>query len=123
MCEFKLKLKYFSFRRTWRSVCTCAWSFFLIYQALIGYDKLASVKPICPYSDQDYPSWYWYTCYGVLGAFVIIWLVVLGKLSQIQALEEKVPHIVAFHVISMGTVATILALIFNWGGLCIDVLG
>ena len=81
------------------------------------------MEPICPYSDQDYPSWYWYICYGVLGAFVIIWLVVMGKISQIKRLEEKVPHIVACNVVSMGTVATVLALCFNWGGLCIDVLG
>ena len=54
---------------------------------------------------------------------MIIWLVVLSKISQIDELEDKVPHMVAFHIVSMGTMATILSLLFNWGGLCIDVLG
>lgn len=109
--------------RTWRPACVGAWSFFLIFQVLIGYDKYKSVQPLCPYSDFEYPRWYWYICYGVLGAFIIIWFVVLSKISQIENLEDKVPHLVAFNIVSMGTLATILALVLNWGGVCIDVLG
>ena len=94
-----------------------------MYQALIGYDRFKSADPLCAFDDHDYPLWYWHTCYAVLGAFVIIWLVVLSKISQIHQLEDKVPHLVAFNIVSMGTLATILALVWNWGGLCIDVLG
>lgn len=89
----------------------------------MGYDHYSSHQPLCPFSDHDYPTWYWYTSFGVLGAFVIIWLVSLSKISQIHDLEDKVPHMVAFHIVSMGTLATILSLFFNWGGLCIDILG
>ena len=110
-------------KRTWRPACIGAWTFFLICQAAIGLDKCISENPLCPYSDKDYPLWYWYICYGVLGAFAIIWLAVLSKISQIQQLEDKVPHLIAFNIISMGTLATILALFLNWGGLCVDVLG
>ena len=89
----------------------------------MGYDQYKSVKPLCPHSDVEYPRWYWYICYGVLGAFIIIWFVVLSKISQIEILEDKVPHLLAFNIVSMGTLATILALVWNWGGVCIDVLG
>lgn len=109
--------------RTWKPACISAWAFFLIFEALIGYDKYTSTQPLCPYSDEDYPSWYWYTCYGVLGAWVIIWLILLIKIIQIKQLEDKIPHIVALNIVSIGTVATALALVLNWGGLCIDVLG
>ena len=42
---------------------------------------------------------------------------------QIEDVADKVPHLVAFNIVSMGTLATFLSLILNWGGLCIDVLG
>ena len=87
------------------------------------YDRYASIHPLCPHSSLQYPIWYWHTCYGVLGAFIILWFVILSKISQITELVDKVPHILAFNIVSMGTLATILALVLDWGGLCIDVLG
>ena len=108
--------------RTWRPVCILAWTFVFIFQALIGYDKYSSPQPLCPYSDANYPSWYWHISYGVLGAWVIIWFVILSKIFQINELEDKVPHLVAFNIVSIGTFSTALALFLNWGGICSDVL-
>ena len=89
----------------------------------MGYNKYTNYQPLCPFTDLYYPRWYWYTSFGVLGAFVIVWLVVLSKISQIKELEDKIPHLVAFNIVSMGTLATVLAIFLNWGGLCIDMLG
>ena len=80
------------------------------------------MKPLCAFSDSKYNSWYWYLNYSVLGAFAIIWGVLFAKILQSKPGNERVPSLTAFHIVSMGTIATLLAVI-GWGGTCIDVLG
>lgn len=104
-------------------MCGTAWGFFIVFEALIGYDKFANSHPLCPGNDLDYPTWYWYLNFGVLGAFIFVWISLIIKISQIKRAEEKTPHLVAINIVSMGTIATLLALLFDWGGVCIDVLG
>ena len=104
-------------------MCIGSWSFFVIYQALIGYDKYASFQPLCSFSDKDYPIWYWHICSGVFGAWIIIGFAVLIKISQISEMDDKVPHIVAFNIVSMGALASGMALTLDWGGICMDTLG
>lgn len=111
------------FNRYWRSACTISWGLFLLYEAIIGYDKFAHEDPLCPLSDENFPVWYWYSNFAVFGAFVFVWLTLFIKVNQIHSAKEKIPHLVAFNIVSMGTLATGLALFFDWGGLCIDVLG
>ena len=110
--------------RNWKPACAAAWTIFIVYEVAIGYDKFNSVNPLCPHSDWYYPIWYWYICYGVLGAFTIITLLlVITKISHIDAIEDRVPHLVACNIILISTIATVLTLVLNWGGVCIDVLG
>jgi signal transduction histidine kinase len=45
------------------------------------------------------------------------------KLFQLKEGSKRVPLLVAINIVTIGTVATILALCFEWGGVCIDVLG
>ena len=107
----------------WQPACISAWTLFIIYQTLIGYDKFANPHSLCPHDDYSYPMWYWYSCFGVLGAFVFVWIALLTKISNIQSAQEKTPHLIAFNIVSMGTLATVFALVLDWGGICIDVLG
>lgn len=44
------------------------------------------------------------------------------KLMQMETNNKVVPILVAFNIVTMGTVATILAVCFEWGGTCVDVL-
>ena len=115
--------KHYFLLRTWKPACATAWTIFIVLEVVIGYDKFTSEHPLCPYADRYYPDWYWYINYGVLGAFIITLLLVISKISQIQAIEDKVPHLVACNIILIATIASILAFIWNWGGVCIDVLG
>jgi len=88
----------------------------------LGCDKFLSSSPLCPHSDFDYGNIYWYICYGVLGGFLIVWISLLTKIIQSTPGSERVPYFTAFNIVSMGTIATILA-VMDWGGVCIDVLG
>jgi hypothetical protein len=60
---------------------------------------------------------------GVMGAFAMIWCALFMRILSITDASKRVPYIVAFNIVSMGTIATALALVWNWGGVCIDVLG
>jgi hypothetical protein len=44
------------------------------------------------------------------------------KLIQMKDGIKRVPLLVAFNIVAIGTVATILAVCFSWGGICIDSL-
>ena len=58
-----------------------------------------------------------------LGGFCMTWLILLAKIIQAPSRHENVPNFVAFHIVSMATLATTCTLFFNWGGVCIDALG
>ena len=105
----------------WKFVLTIAWLFFIAYEICIRLDQLYSSSPLCPFSDQYYDAWYWHWMYLCLGGFIMVWLVLVWRLFSNKISIEKIPLCVAFHIVSIGTIATILAL-FNWGGMCVDVL-
>ncbi len=88
-----------------------------------GLDKIYNENALCPHSDANFANWYWYTMYSVLGGFALIWSALCMRLLSVTDSSKRVPYIVAFNIVTMGTIATVLALFWNWGGVCIDVLG
>ena len=68
-------------------------------------------------------SWYWSICYCVLGGFILIWLALLIKFIHANELET-VPYLISLNIVSMGTIAALLYVVFDWGGgICIDTIG
>eukprot|EP01041_Mallomonas_annulata_P012288 gene12288-25843_t len=108
--------------RWWIPACALAWSIFFIYEIGIGCDKIFSKHPLCPYSDIDFGNWYWSINYIVLGGFFLTWIMLLMKIIQMKPGPARVPHFTAFNIVSIGTIATLLALVWNWGGVCEDAL-
>ena len=102
---------------------TFSTAIFVVYEVIIGADYLTSNSPLCPYSDRMYSFWYHVVNYFVLGGFCFTWSILLIRIYQAPEGNERVPFITAFSIVSMGTVATILAVVFNWGGVCVDQLG
>jgi len=84
---------------------------------------LINKNPLCKYNDYDYPLWYWRTCFGALGGFILTSFILLARIIYSKPGFECVPFYTAFNIAFMGTIATALSLYFNWGGVCIDVLG
>lgn len=116
--EFKKK----SLLIRWRTpVYFSSWAFFIAYQVLIGLDRLYSPAPLCPHSDRQFQPWYHYICYGCLGGFLIVWLVLFIKLVRVNNSAKAIPLFVAFNIVSMGTISTFLSVVMHWGGMCIDV--
>lgn len=68
-------------------------------------------------------QWFWNVCYAVLGGFIQVWLALFPKILSNISIEEKVPYFMAFNILSMAVVSTSIGLIFNLGGVCVDVLG
>ena len=68
-------------------------------------------------------TWYFYTSYGVFGAYFIIFLTLLGKILYSDSNGERVPYIVSCNIVFLGTLGKFIELGFDWGGTCIDTLG
>jgi hypothetical protein len=106
----------------WIQFCAGGWIFFIIFEVAILWDAWYSKKPLCPYDDINYGEWYWRANYACLGGFILILCVLIMKLIQMKEGIKRVPLLVAFNIVAIGTVATILAVCFSWGGICIDSL-
>jgi len=111
-----------AFARNWKSACGVCWIIFIFVQWFVYYDRQYSADPLCPHSDKDYGNVYWYINYAVLGGFVITWMSVVTKLIYADPVFEAIPSMININIVSMGTIATMLALLFEWGGVCIDQL-
>jgi signal transduction histidine kinase len=108
--------------RWWKTIIGVAWFHFIIFQLVVGYDRLFSKKPLCPFSDAGFGEVYWYSCFCCLGAFIMICLVLLIRIVSTQLGNYRVPYILAFNVAAIGTIASWLSFVHEWGGVCIDVL-
>ena len=108
--------------RTWKPIIACAWAYFIVWQIAIALDREYSPAPLCPYSDQGYGQWYDRVMFFVLGGFVLIWLLLVVRIVQFESGRKRLPLVVALNIVSMGTIATFLAVVFEAGGTCIDVL-
>jgi hypothetical protein len=118
----KAKVSFGVLERYWLHYIAFAWAQFVAFEMGLTLDRKKSKVPLCPYSDKDYPPWFWYTIMGCLGGFIMIWLALFFKIVTLSANEQRIPLFVAINIVSMGTIATILAL-FDEPGVCIDVLG
>jgi len=52
----------------------------------------------------------------------MIWLALAIKISVMEASKARSVMLVALNIVSMGTIATVLAVIYEWGGVCVDML-
>lgn len=112
-------------QRWYKPVILVSWIVFLAYEVLIGLDNRLSKTPLCPYTDDSQPSYFHFVLYGVLGGFGAIWLLLALRLltSTSEGPQQRVPLVLALHVNSMSLAATLAAVIWNHGGLCVDQLG
>ena len=108
--------------RTWKPACAAAWTVFITFQVFIGANRAFSPDPLCPYSAEDYGDTFWYINYSVFGGFLLILFVLVMKTFQVGHTAKAVPLYVACNIVTMGSIATFLILILEWGGFCVDVL-
>ena len=109
-------------QRTWHTMLGSAVAYFVVFQAAFGVANLSHMTPMCPHTSEGFPFWYFASCYSVLGGFMMIWLLLVVKVLTIKEENKRVPIWVALGIVTMATISTILG-IFDWGGVCIDVLG
>jgi hypothetical protein len=62
----------------WLTYVGFAWFQFIAFEMGLTLDKHHSKNPLCPYSDRDYPIWFWYIVVACLGGFIMICLAQLG---------------------------------------------
>jgi hypothetical protein len=108
--------------RWWKKLLVVAWINFIIFQLIVGYDRRFSEKPLCPYSASSFGKTYWCFCFSCLGAFMMICLVLFYRVASTQLGHHRVPHVLALNIAAMGTIASWLSIVHEWGGVCIDAM-
>lgn len=105
--------------REWKRACLLAWILFCLYEILIF-----SQDSLCPHSAEDYGYFYTFANVSTLSGFGFAWIVLIARVLRSRAENERVPHLIAFHVASMGLITAILDITAGLhDGICIDVLG
>jgi len=107
----------------WIRAVSIAWAIFIPFSIGLGVDHYKNgPNALCPHTDHDWPTWYWYINLGVLGAFIMTWLTLCVRIYTSWSDGNVSPLLAAINIVTMGTISTILA-IAGVGGICIDVLG
>jgi signal transduction histidine kinase/CheY-like chemotaxis protein len=112
-------------QRWWKYVCSYAWVSFISYETIMGLNYIFSNNPICSGDHIDYSNYYWYSMFFVLGGFSVVLSNIVIRIINTDAKEisKKCLFYIALNLILITTIATILSIVFNWGGICIDQLG
>lgn len=102
---------------------TVSWMFFVPFQIWIGLDKMLSVKPLCPHSDEEFGNAYWYTLHATAGGFVLMLLYMLQRnfTTAHRDASNAAAKMIVINVLVMSTISALLTTL-GWGGLCIDKL-
>lgn len=100
-----------------------AWIQWLTLQIGMEWNHISSARAICPYDDYQYPTWYWYSLFLMLGGFLILQLVLIIKILMSRPGIERQTYFPTLNVIVLATLSLLLAVTSNWGGLCVDSIG
>jgi len=109
--------------RKWATASSTAVLIFVIYEIFILFNNEFYENPLCPGEDHHFPSWYWSINYSVCGAFGITWVMLLSKLIKTQKSHLRIPYLTTLCLVTLGFLTTLMALVNNWGGICIDMFG
>jgi len=107
----------------WKVLCAAAWINFIAFEIAIGCDKYINSRPLCPFEHSEFEESVDAINIFVFGGFFFVWLVLLQKVYTVRSGQKRVPLLTAFNIVSIGLIATFLVVAFDWGGVCIDVLG
>ena len=104
-------------------MCVLSWSIFMLYGILISTQSYLSSKPLCANIPSGYGAFYSFACAATLSGFLFTFLMLLVRTIQATPGKDRVPSMLALNVVSMGLLSTLSFVLFNFNGVCIDVLG
>ena len=100
-----------------------SWIIFIGLELFLLFNHKFSSQPLCPNNSDKYEIWYWYSYYGIFGGFLVVCMILLMKLVRSKPGKERTLFYFTLNNVSIATIATFLAIEFDWGGICIDILG
>ena len=100
-----------------------SWIIFIAYLILISTQIYISSNPVCGNFSSDFGLFYSMASAAASSGFFFTFIMLLVKICQAKKGKERIPSILALNIIAMGLLFTILIVVFNWGGVCIDELG
>ena len=104
--------------------CAYSWVIFLVYEILISIQSYTAAKPLCAIVPNDSVSpFYNFSCAAAVSGFIFTFVMLSVRISQMMPGNERVPSMVALDVVLKGLLCTLVFVVFNLNGICIDVLG
>ena len=83
-----------------------------------------AVEPLCAILPEEIGSpFYFFACAAALSGFFFTFAMLSVRISQMMPGKERVPSIIALDIVFKGLLSTLIFVIYNWNGICIDVLG
>lgn len=112
--------------RNWKLACFSSWGIFLLYQILIITQSYAFPhQPLCNHNimSNGHASFYSFASAAAVGGFFFTSIMIFMKILVARPGKERIPRILVLNVVLIGLLSNVLFVVFNWNGVCIDVLG
>ena len=109
--------------RKWKIVCVVSWVVFIVYEIIISLQYYLLENPLCGITHTDNGFFYIFACAATVSGFFFTVIMLIVRLFEARPGIERIPSIIALNVVSIGLLFSILFGVFNWNGICVDVLG
>lgn len=109
-------------QKWWKTLIACSWAIFLSYEAAIGLDFYLSEFPICPHVPDNYHIMYWEGMYFIMGGFCMILASIIVRFvtTNENDTDKFFLYWISLHIITISCISTLLTIVYNWGGICMD---
>ena len=95
-----------------------------MYEILISIQSYTAAKPLCAIVPNELGSpFYNFACAAAVSGFIFTFVMLSVRISQMMPGNERVPSLMALDVVLKGLLCTLVFVVFNLNGICIDVLG
>ena len=97
---------------------------FFIYEVIIGLQYFLSERPLCSFVPTEFGSFYSIACTTTVSGFFFTVVIMLAvRIYETKPGIERIPSIIALHIVFIGFLFSIMFVAFNLNGICVDILG
>ena len=90
---------------------------------LLSTQSLMLSEPICNIVPHEYGSFYLFASATAVSGFFLTFMMLSVRIYHAYPGSELIPSIVGWSIILMGLLSLVSFVVFNFNGVCIDVLG
>ena len=104
-------------------MCSLSWAICFLFVILITTQSYVFSDPVCTIVPNEYGSFYSFACAIALSGFFFTFMMLSVRIFQASPGNERIPSMIAWNIILVGFLSTLSFVVFNFNGVCVDVLG